>query len=170
MYSRPILKKGRDYKEFTITDLKENNIPVPYFPSDTKDGKYVLFSIPGTLKMFARKHICNALWLTFADCLELKIGREKFIRSPDYIELLLKVKNNSKFKQFNKIIDIALDKICLLFKYKTNFIKFMELCEEFGREYEVFDTVEELDKPLEEYAEFYFPILNKFFDNLEVIY
>lgn len=170
MYKRPILKREKDYKEHTIEELKENNIPIPYFPPDTEDGKYVFFSIPGMLKMFARKHICNALWLNFADCLELEIGNEKFIRSLDYIESLIKVKSNPRFKQFERIVEIALEKVHLLFKYKSNFIKFMELCEAFGKEYEVFDSSEELDKPLEKYADFYFPLLNMFFDTLDVIY
>jgi len=170
MYKTPILKKEKDYKELSRADLIEEKIPIPKYSPDTEDGKYVFFSIPGMLKMFAKNHICNTLWLNFADCLDLEIGEEKFKRSVDYIESLVKVKNNPNFNKFKKIIEIALDKVQLLFRDINNFIEFMRLCEVFGKEYRFFTSEKELDKPLEFYADFYFPFLNRISKKIEIFY
>ena len=171
-YKRPILKKG-DYMEITKKEFQEKGFPINHLPDtpDTEDGKYVLLNLNGMFKTMSFKNICNDLWLFFIDGIETHMEHQKFTRLPSYIECLLKIRADPKFKKFVRIIKIGLDNPLLIFKHKYNLKEFIELCNLYGEIYGIYDNEIEMDKPLDHYVDLFFAIESQLLDinKMEII-
>ena len=151
-YKGAILKKERDYMEKTKEELEGVGVPTTE-KTDTEDNKYVLLNPRGMLKMAITENMANPLWLHFLDCVPLYFTEIAFTRSPEYIECLLKVKDNPQFKKSQRIIKIALDKPHIILKQLSNLLDFMNLCNEFGEIYGSIQDESFSKKPFEFYVD-----------------
>ncbi len=145
---RKMFEKGneKDYIELTAEEFIKSNIPLPETP-DTEDGKYVLISMRGALKLGGGfiKYLDNNLWYNFAECIESK--RDKYNKftfkyKAKFIEILLKLKLHKEFKNYIQIIDYATNNLEKIIHIRQNFDKFISLCKLYGRIYGVYETYE----------------------------
>ncbi len=146
-------QEGEDYLELSPEELIKKNIFIPQEPPDTEDGKYVLFSVKGTLKIASGsiEYLDNDLWDCFAECINWKRESEEktivvITYQADFIEVLLKLKLHKEFEKFIPIIDDALNNLEKVIHIRQKFDNFISLCKLYGKLYGVYNTPEDKGK------------------------
>lgn len=121
-------------------------------PADTEDGKHILLNLKGILKLTSPHKCDNKLWNEFINNIDLK--KYRFKNTTPFQELIKHTQKNKSFRDFNRILILALKKPLLIFKHHYNFLDFMKLCNLYGEIYGFEENEMCQNMPIEFYAEF----------------